>query len=211
MKRLIACIFVLLALSGGLSACKKGPPSKPEGTTSPTTTEEPISVLWPTYAPEDIRLNPNLGVSYFEDGSFVPTYRDCYYDFNFARWVCGDGPKRYELFNVLERKRYVAGEFNEPDEMTLVTFVKYCEIPREDFVTAIESYKQYKLKLAASSVWAEFEFDDEMHEPPNPDIIYTFDNEIINAYYRRENPVVPDWTTLKTYESYAEYLEENPQ
>jgi hypothetical protein len=33
----------------------------------------------------------------------------------------------------------------------------------------------------------------ESNELPNLDIIYTFDNEVINAYYRRENPVVPDW------------------
>ncbi len=51
---------------------------------------------------------------------------------------------------------------------------------------------------------------DKWNEFPNPSILYTFDNEIINAYYRRENPVVPDWSKVTVYESYAEYKEANP-
>jgi len=211
MKKYIA-IFIVLAFVGIFSSCTNETPNGPERTTEGPT-EETTAFQWPAFAPEDIRLHPNLGILYYEDGTFNPTYRNCYYDFNFSRWLCkkDDDPKYSELFNIVEKKRYTDGKFNEPDEMTLVTFVKYCEITRKEFVAALESYKQFLLRQDAKNAPVGFDklvFDYEMWELPNPDIIYTFDNEIINAYYRRENPIVPD--EYKTYESYEEYLKAKP-
>ena len=73
-------------------------------------------------------------------------------------------------------------------EMAIVSYVKHYDIQKEDFIEAVQS--MYSIQIDRG--WGIY---DEGSELPNPDIIYTFDNEVINAYYRRENPVVPDWLT----------------
>jgi len=66
----------------------------------------------------------------------------------------------------------------EPPEMILVTFIKYFNIPKEKFEQATADFINYCIEANRDMSW-------EPYEPPNPDIIYTFDNEIINEYYRR--------------------------
>jgi len=97
----------------------------------------------------------------------------------------------------------------EISEMYLVTFIKRFDISREKFDKALAKDWQKRVELEWDTSLEEFEL-------PNPDIIYTFDNEIINAYYRRDNPVAPDWLGTErakdfTYESYSAYLEANPE
>ena len=74
--------------------------------------------------------------------------------------------------------------------MPVVTYIKKFNIPKDVFVAELEKYTEIVREIALSMGE---DLDYEIHEPYNADIIYTFDNEIINAYYRRENPVVPDW------------------
>lgn len=62
-------------------------------------------------------------------------------------------------------------------EMILVSLVRYYNIPREEFDKAVEEF------IANHSVG---EMMTEYYEVPNADIIYTFDDEIINEYYRYE-------------------------
>ena len=116
----------------------------------------------------------------------------------------------FEEHNKFGEKYFESHPFEiEIQEMLLVTYVKYFNIPREDFEKALEEDWQQKKE------WG-FDMAQEGNELPNPDILYTFDNEIINAYYRRENPVAPDWLGTErakdfTYESYSAYLEANPE
>jgi len=84
--------------------------------------------------------------------------------------------------------------------MALVSFIKHYKIEKDDFVEAVQREYEWALDSGCSIY-------NEDCELPNADIIYTFDNEVINAYYRRENPVVPD--EYRTYESYEEYLRAN--
>ncbi|MDR2687449.1 MAG: hypothetical protein LBB75_06830, partial [Oscillospiraceae bacterium] len=84
------------------------------------------------------------------------------------------------------------------------TLIKRYDVPKGKFEEAIQ-------KAAKRYVVEGHNLTQEAWELPNPDILYTFDNEIINAYYRRENLVEPDWATLKTYESYSAFLAANPQ
>jgi hypothetical protein len=70
------------------------------------------------------------------------------------------------------------GSPEDPQEMLVVSYVKAFNIPKEDFVSAIEEDRQACINL-------EQDLNDEMWELPNADIIYTFDNDIINYYYRR--------------------------
>ena len=82
-----------------------------------------------------------------------------------------------EVNNVKEEvaKENNYGEFR--DEMFLVSIIKRYNIPREDFDRALEKYL---------SMRTPHELKTEFWEAPNGDIIYTFDNEIINEYYRYE-------------------------
>lgn len=71
----------------------------------------------------------------------------------------------------------------EPQEMYLVSFVKHFKISREDFEAACE---KKRLRFEELHNVNGHDISDEAHEIPNADIIYTFDNEIINEYYRRD-------------------------
>jgi len=87
----------------------------------------------------------------------------------------------------------------EPSECWYVTVIKQYHIPKEQFETAVQIEAERRIQ------WG-YDLSEEENELPNADIIYSFDNEIINAYYRRENPVVPEPGTYATYGSYEEYL-----
>ena len=63
-------------------------------------------------------------------------------------------------------------------EMPLVTLVKHFKVPKHVFVAEVERHRKVDLSLGK-------DLSEERYELPNADIIYTFDNEIINAYYRR--------------------------
>ena len=94
--------------------------------------------------------------------------------------------------------------------MHMAAVIKHFNISREDVERELEASKISTLAQPETYNVKANETDKEGRELFNPDIIYTFDNEIINAYYRRENPVVPEAGTYKTYESYEEYRQANP-
>jgi len=77
---------------------------------------------------------------------------------------------------------------DNPPEMYFVTLIKRYDVPKEKFEEAIQ-------KAAERYIAEGHNLTQEEWELPNADIIYTFDNEIIDAFYRRENPVAPDWLT----------------
>ncbi len=63
--------------------------------------------------------------------------------------------------------------------MLLVSFIKHFNITREQFDSAVEEF----IKRNTEAGW---DMTREENEVPNGDIIYTFDNKIINEYYRYE-------------------------
>ena len=206
MKKLVAVVSVLVAMAWAFFACSDiKPPISTEGS-SQSTTEEVTSISWPTYAPADIKLTPNEFLFSKETWGCILKYRLVYYGIpsyvgELARNSGIQGPD-IDALHLGSNGTYV-----ESDEMDIVVWIKHFGIEKEDFVASMEKNKQWRLEN-----WKEMsDLDAEGLEYPNPDIIYTFDNEIINAYYRRENPVEPDWTKVKTYESYAAYLAANPQ
>ena len=67
----------------------------------------------------------------------------------------------------------------ENGEMTTKAFVEYFNIPKKDFEKTIQEAIAIHIKLGQ-------DISLELYELPNPDIIYTFDDEIINEYYRRK-------------------------
>jgi len=123
----------------------------------------------PTYVSGSIKLTPG-GIG--GDFEFTPTKRRLYYKI--------PGPftaliPEGTIDDLFEKDKDI---YSEPQEMVLVTLIKHCGIPRQDFEKAVNEY--IKMCASTGSDMAHEDF-----EIPNADIIYTFDNEIIDAYYRR--------------------------
>jgi hypothetical protein len=158
----------------------------------PPTTRNPNEI---TFAPEDMELDSKyLG---FEKRLIYITI------FSGANDLF-PVPYAYDVLADEQYAQYGRRSHSWAPEMCLVTLVKRYDVPRVKFEEAV--------KKAAEQLIAEGrDLSDEYWELPNTDILYTFNNDIIDAYYRRENPVEPDWTTLRTYESYSAYLAANPE
>jgi len=106
--------------------------------------------------------------------SFSPAYRLAYY----SLYACVDGlvdsDKSYQWFQT----EVEPTKFDESNEMLVVSFIKYFKIPKSSFEKAVETEMKRDIDLGN-------DVTNEEYEPYNADIIYTFDNEIINEYYRR--------------------------
>ena|GEM_PF-3019200 len=195
--RRMATIFLALLLGSLLAACNVGEQEEVETPTATTLALEKseITTSIGIYPPDEIKIVPDEIIEMFGEFDFMPTKRQIYYEIS---WPFDD------LGNIEEMYTYLGpippGE--EPKEMVYLSLVKYFNIPKEDFEKANEELRRSRLSFGDNLTL-------EDNELPNADIIYTFDNEIINAYYRRENPVVPEPGTYTTYESYEEYLKAN--
>mgnify|MGYP006900616291 CR=1 FL=1 len=116
---------------------------------------------------------------------YEPQYRATYYWLTHG--LASAANISYEELDQWKLENIRPNEINgiEPQEMYTVTFIKDFHISREVFEQACE---EFQLWLEDKSErWAEGDaiFSMERYEMPNADIIYTFDNEIINNYYRR--------------------------
>jgi len=200
MKR-ISCVALLL-LAFLLWSCEQKYPMHSEGTSPSVATmtqnvaATDATTKLPMYVPGSIKLHPHPATALLGfDGEdcFDMQYRFCYY--HLPARLTGMVGKHWDEMGM----HWAANN----DEMGYVTFVKHFNYLKEDFV----AYCAWAMEHVLAS---EDDFFLEQYEVPIPDIIYTFDNEIINAYYRRENPVAPEPGTYTTYESYAEYQEANP-
>lgn len=112
----------------------------------------------------------------------VPKYRSTYYANIYEVWELVDQEELTQWRSETMDFDRVYGI--EPDEMYLVTFIKHFHITREQFDAAMEKRAQsIKETLERNPTQNP---RDERFEIPNGDIIYTFDNEIINNYYLRD-------------------------
>ena len=113
--------------------------------------------------------------------TFLPKYRDIYYWEPSFLYDIVDQDAAAEWYETFVRPdRYNNAE---PKEMYTVSFVKYFEISREDFERCCEQ-KRKRLEYLRDELGHDINI--EGAEIPNADIIYTFDNEIINNYYLRD-------------------------
>ena len=153
----------------------------------------------PFISPETVELEP---IEYIAgDFLFTPTMRRIWYQISYEVMRILPEGGIYEMTELFEREEDF---FEEPVEMALVTVIRHFELSREALEEAV-------VKMYISYREHGFDIMQEGGEIPNLDIVFTFDNEIINAFYRRENPVVPDWNTLVTWESYSAFRAANPQ
>lgn len=119
----------------------------------------------------------------FDGFSYNRNYRLIYYTTtNFDDLVSAE--KYDEWFNYFSEMNGYTLSYSykdkEPVEMALVSFIKYCNIPKEDFVKRIDEL------LKQRELHDEFFYYTEQGEIPNADILYTFNNEIIDNYYKYE-------------------------
>ncbi len=192
MKRLSLLLAALLCLTMVLTACQPsnatttdpeqmGVPSsssqtnadpEPDPEPTPSSTPEDPEPELPVYVPGSIILEPQ----HLDDYDFERKYRIAYYR------IWGEF---YEMLSDDERSRFshwreensAACNYGETrNEMLLVSYVKEFNITREEFDAAVERF------AAFNEGYTQYE----EYEIPNADIIYTFDNEIINEYYRYE-------------------------
>ena len=174
-------IIFMLLLALFLSSCESNNPAQIEESSAKESTSSYISLP----KPEEIILmdDPAARLDFDEE----PKYRVVYYGMSGA------------IGGLIGNCNY---QFLE-SEMELATYIKHNKTPKEELLAAIQEEYDWCTNNG-------FYITEEENELPNADIIYTFDNEVINAYYRRENPVAPDWSKVKTYGSYEEYKAANP-
>ncbi len=113
--------------------------------------------------------------------TYTPEYRDIYH------WI----PKglseaaniSYEEIDQWREETVIPNKINnvEPQEMYTVSFIKHFHIPKDIFEQVCEALPLWYDRLYDGN----YDKTEEQYEIPNADIIYTFDNEIINNYYRR--------------------------
>ena len=134
--------------------------------------------------------------------TYEPKYRELFYNIGlcFAQLVSDE--EYYEWRKQYQDKYYTEDEgeeIKEPKRMRIVDFVMYFDIPREVFEEANNTRCHEMIKWGDVPVMNPKDYmEQEEFEVYNVDIIYTFDDEIINAYYERgEYP----------FETKEEYLE----
>ncbi len=188
MKNIVLLLLALLMLVP-LSACKEIPPAEESQSTNPSLSEsssilesssdeisentqsdasiptDPATGL-PVYVPGSIKLYP-LDPLLYPNGK---PYRDCWYM----------DPTSFKLGQTWEEEQYFISHVErDPERMYLVQYIEYFNIPKEVFVAEVERARKFYESLGADMSLEESEL-------PNADIIYTFDDEIINHYYRYE-------------------------
>lgn len=145
-------------------------------TTIPDVTTPTNSAGLPEYVPGSILLVPQNKDMF----KFDRKYREVYYTIKGGFEELLTEEEEQEWYNWCEETRY--GLNLDYDEMLLVTMIKRYDISREEFDKVVANYVAF---------WDQYGMFDryplpEEYEVYNGDIIYTFDNEIINHYYRYE-------------------------
>lgn len=191
MKKTIILLTFLLGVSVLFTACHPSTSDSPSGSvsaeayavsgeTSPASdhsTDQTSSqtAKLPEYQPGSIKLEPQDQ----DDYQFERKYRTAYYQISgeFSELLSEKERQDYMTWVENQSKQNGYGELR--DEMLLVSFIKRYNISREEFDQAVEKMKAEQGPDENGIVYEE-------SEVPNGDIIYTFDNEIINRYYRYE-------------------------
>ena len=187
-------VLILLAMAILFAACANLPPeaettlTTQKITQTPTsTTQESISYFLepPTLAPlPDWGPDPEGGFMISDgDAAIVHgRFRPRYYMLTapFARLLPDYNPQFNNVLRDWERTR-TAEEYH--NECIIVGFVKHFDISREDFEKANEEMRAKWESIDLSPA------DMSEYELYPVDLIYTFDNEKINEFFRWENSI----------------------
>ena len=188
MKKIMLLMCLIICLGIFSSACQSmgaGPGDTPTTNpiTEPPTTEQPTtepsvtepvtteSGTLPEYVPGSLKLDPRRT----DEFPFERKYRLLFYFIpgTFSELLSSEQYKDFQDYLYVYNNEHGYGKTQE--EMTLVMMIERYDIPKEEFDKAVAKYESI-----VGTVQHEFD------EVPNSDILYTFDNEIINRYYRYE-------------------------
>lgn len=195
MKKILALSFVLIVLLVSLTSCF----SENNTTEIPSTSKHDIEVFPSKGNIEEIKQT-NKASSDGIGGASITTrkYRDRYYSvpYQFAVLVGLDTYWEWD-------SQYGSEEYAANDKMVIKEFVQHFNISREDFDKAnLEFAKIVISGFGGVPVINPKDFaNQEIHEIYNADIIFTFDDTIINEYY-----LSPDYPYLFSSE-YDEAVE----
>ncbi len=189
MKRFVYMLLILVCILTMLTAC--GPSSldatDASSTTSSTDTTASTAPSNASETPSSSPASLSADLPKYVPGSIILDDRRYWYNFdrNYRLIYYRIQGEFFELLSEEEEtecsdwlsknsEETNYGEFR--NEMLLVSFVKKFNISREEFDSAVEELRKHDEGLTQY----------EEYEIPNADIIYTFDNAIINEYYRYE-------------------------
>ncbi len=191
MKKAIILLTFLLGVSVLFTACHPSTSDSPSGSVSAEayavseetslasnhSTDQTSSqtAKLPEYQPGSIELEPQDQ----DDYKFERKYRSAYYQIRGEFSELLSEKERQDYMTWVENQSKQNGYGELQDEMLLVSFIKRYNISREEFDQSVEKMKAEQGPDENGIVYEE-------SEVPNGDIIYTFDNEIINRYYRYE-------------------------
>ncbi len=209
LKKLFASVLSISILLC-FAACKHNytqNPNEAENSTAQSTQEfvEPNSRTDVTKSNEFSTQN-DLDVGGTDDEFNSPfddyKYRAIYYSVSepFAQLVDKD-----VYWDWLENETpYRTFPLENIEEMAMVAFIKKFNISRADFDKANEEHKRLLLEYGGIAIMNPAEEDPyydrgiECREIYNADIIYTFDNELINSYYLYVDPYAEEASSSST-------------
>ena len=173
---------------------------------------DPNDELLRNIPPELIRLSEPDEVRSRLQLSFNPSFRLEYY----AISVDLDSILGYEAVNAWAsnlRMSYDLGD--EPNQSFTFAAITYFNITRNKFMQLVEDYMQANLAMHREGL---IDIFNEFHETPNLNLLFTFNNELINRYYSRDLVVaqaayeeLQEWLQHnQPYESYSAFRAANP-
>ena len=179
MKKLVNILITILLLSCCLFGCEKADVT--ETTTSTITQEEQSKTEELIEKQETNRSFKETAQGDIGGGEIVQEkYRQCYYQifYQLTQLVDEEELKEWE-------KRTYALDPDETNEMVVKLFIQHFNISKEDFERAnLELAKVLYAPNGSEVMMNPKDYaNQEMYELYNADIIYTFDDEIINEYY----------------------------
>jgi hypothetical protein len=168
-----------------------------------TTTETPLLTLeelvyttiafdresLPEYVPGSVKLLPRRlpsGSEYPSFEKFDRKYRLVYYS-DFPVYQLLSPEQSDEWMRYKESSYWFKYGKEEYEEMEIVRLIKYFNLPKDAVDERIQYWKNRREESPNKPGSDDYlDYSLEGAELPNTDIIYTFDNEIINRYYRYE-------------------------
>ncbi len=174
MKKMFNIIILLLALSFCLFGCSNNDTTETNPTLSDTTTkivEESKNIT---------EALTETGQTDIGEGMIVQEkYRQCYYRIFYQLAQLVDP----EELDAWEDEVY-AFDHDETNEMVVKLFIQHFNISKEDFEKANLELAKALYEPGSEIMMNPKDYvNQEMYEIYNADIIYTFDDEIINEYY----------------------------
>ncbi len=181
MRRFTSVFFIILFTFFSIVGCEKSYSKKNTTQVSITQKQESTSIINSLEAKDETTTDKEITEDNIGGGEVVQEkYRQCYYRISYQFALLVDSQELKEW-----KEKVFSEDPNETNEMIMKRFILDFDISREQFDKAnLELAKVlYDPSSPPLSMNPKDYINQEMFELYNADIIYTFDDEIINEYY----------------------------